>query len=78
MVRHSILNIWKYFDIKWAVVAQALNPQHLGGRGRWFSECDAILVYRVSSSRAKITQRKTTQKYFNIMKRINTRDFIIW
>jgi hypothetical protein len=33
------------------------SSQHLGGRGRWISEFDAILVYRVSSRTARATQR---------------------
>jgi hypothetical protein len=35
----------------WAVVA------HLGGRGRWISEFEASLVYRVSSRTARDIQR---------------------
>jgi hypothetical protein len=30
----------------------------LGGRGRWISEFEASLVYRVSSRTARATQRK--------------------
>jgi hypothetical protein len=29
----------------------------LGGRGRWISEFEASLVYRVSSRTARVTQR---------------------
>jgi hypothetical protein len=31
--------------------------QHLGGRGRWISEFEASLVYRVSSRTARAIQR---------------------
>ena len=41
----------------WAVVAHALNPSTWGGRGRWISEFQASLVYRVSSRTARATQR---------------------
>ena len=34
----------------------------LGGRGRWISEFQASLVYRVSSRRAKATQRNPVSK----------------
>jgi hypothetical protein len=34
----------------------------LGGRGRWISEFEASLVYRVSSRRAKTTQRNPVLK----------------
>jgi hypothetical protein len=34
----------------------------LGGRSRWISEFEASLVYRVSSSTAKATQRNSVSK----------------
>jgi hypothetical protein len=34
-----------------------LQSQHLGGRGRWISEFEVSLVYRVSSRTARATQR---------------------
>jgi hypothetical protein len=34
----------------------------LGGRGRWISEFDASLVYRVSSRTARATQRNPDLK----------------
>jgi hypothetical protein len=34
----------------------------LGGRGRWTSEFEASLVYRVSSRTARATQRKPCLK----------------
>jgi hypothetical protein len=34
----------------------------LGGRGRWISEFEASLVYRVSSRTAKATQRNPVLK----------------
>jgi hypothetical protein len=34
----------------------------LGGRGRWISEFEASLVYRVSSRIARATQRNPSQK----------------
>jgi hypothetical protein len=35
----------------------SLYSQHLEGRGRWISEFEASLVYRVSSRTARATQR---------------------
>jgi hypothetical protein len=37
----------------------------LGGRGRWISEFEASLVYRVSSRTAKATQRNPLSKEQN-------------
>jgi hypothetical protein len=34
----------------------------LGGRGRWISEFEACLVYKVSSSTARATQRNPVSK----------------
>jgi hypothetical protein len=34
----------------------------LGGRGRWISEFEASLVYRVSSRTARATQRSPVSK----------------
>jgi hypothetical protein len=34
----------------------------LGGRGRWISEFEASLVYRVSSRTARVTQRNPVSK----------------
>jgi hypothetical protein len=34
----------------------------LGGRGRWISEFEASLVYRVSSRSARATQRNPVSK----------------
>jgi hypothetical protein len=34
----------------------------LGGRGRWISEFEASLVYRVSSRTARTTQRNTVSE----------------
>ena len=34
----------------------------MGGRGRWISEFEASLVYRVSSRTARATQRNPVQK----------------
>jgi hypothetical protein len=39
-----------------------LSSQHLGGRGRWISEFEASLVYRVSSRTARATQRNPVLK----------------
>ena len=40
----------------------SLKSQHLGGRGRWISEFEASLVYRVSSRTARTTQRNPVSK----------------
>jgi hypothetical protein len=37
----------------------------LGGRGRWISEFEASLVYRVSSGTARATQRNPVSKNQN-------------
>jgi hypothetical protein len=39
-----------------------LQSQHLGDRGMWISEIEAILVYRVSSRTARATQRNPVSK----------------
>jgi hypothetical protein len=39
-----------------------LIPAHNKGRGRWISEFEASLVYKVSSRTARAIQRKTKQK----------------
>ena len=44
-------------------MAYTSNPStQEGGRGRWISESEAILVYRVSSRSAKATQRNPVLK----------------
>jgi hypothetical protein len=51
------------------VVAHTFDPstweqrsQHLGGRGRWISEFEASLVYKVSPRTARAIQRNTASK----------------
>jgi hypothetical protein len=45
------------------VVAHAFNPSTSPrGRGRWISEFEASLVYRVSSRTARATQRNPVSK----------------
>jgi nitrogen fixation protein FixH len=39
-----------------------LSSQHLGGRGRWISEFEASLVYKVSSRTARPIQRNPVSK----------------
>ena len=48
-----------------AVVAHACNPSTLGGKGRRISEFEASLVYRVSSRKARATQRYPVYKQTN-------------
>jgi hypothetical protein len=36
--------------------------QHLGGRGRWISELEASLVYKVSSRTARLYRETMSQK----------------
>ena len=45
-----------------AVVAHGCNPSTLGSRGRWISEFEASLVYRVSSRTARTIQRNPVLK----------------
>jgi hypothetical protein len=52
------MNEVKIGNYSWAVVAHA----YLGGRGRWISEFEASLVYRVSSRTARATQRNPVSK----------------
>jgi hypothetical protein len=42
-----------------------LQSQHLGGRGRWTSEFEASLVYKVSSRTDRATQRNPVSKKQN-------------
>jgi hypothetical protein len=54
-------NVWnRILGYHRTVVAHAL-----GGRGRWISEFEASLVYRVSSRTARATQRKTLSREKN-------------
>jgi hypothetical protein len=39
------------------VVVHAFNPNNSGGRGRWISEFEASLAYKVSSRTARAIQR---------------------
>jgi hypothetical protein len=39
------------------VVAHAFNPSNSGARGKWISEIWTSLIYRVSSRKARVTQR---------------------
>jgi hypothetical protein len=43
----------------------------LGGRGRWISEFEASLVYRVSSRTASVTQRNPVSKNQKTNKQTN-------
>jgi hypothetical protein len=38
------------------------HNKHLGGRGRWISEFETSLVFRVSSRTARATQRNPISK----------------
>jgi hypothetical protein len=49
-------------DIKPGSGGTCLQSQHLGGKGRWISEFQASLVYRVSSRTARATQRNPVSK----------------
>jgi hypothetical protein len=54
----------KKVEVRWTVVAHAFKSQHLGGRGRgrWISEFEASLVYRVSPGTGRVTQRNPVSK----------------
>jgi hypothetical protein len=45
-----------------AVVAHAFNPSTLEAEGRWISEFEDSLVYKVSSRTARATQRNPVSK----------------
>jgi hypothetical protein len=47
----------------------------LGGRGRWISEFEASLVYRVSSRTARATQKNPVSKKQTKRKKKNERSF---
>jgi hypothetical protein len=51
---------------RYAVVAgrggARLQSQHLGGRGRWISEFEASLVYKVSSRTVRATEKPCLEK----------------
>jgi hypothetical protein len=49
-------------DISRAVVAHAFNLSTWGGRGRWISEFEVSLVYKVSSRTARATERNPVSK----------------
>jgi hypothetical protein len=51
----------------------------LGGRGKWISEFEASLVYRVSSRTARATQRNPVSKNKNKTKqnKTKTRKYLI-
>jgi hypothetical protein len=52
------------------MVAHAfIKSQHLGGRGRWISEFEASLVYKVSSRTARAIQRNPVSKKPKIKKK---------
>jgi hypothetical protein len=61
------------------VVAHDFNPSTLGGRGRWISEFEASLVYRVSSRTARAIQRnpvsknqkKKKKRFISLLMRLN-------
>jgi hypothetical protein len=50
----------------------------LGGRGRWISEFEASLVYRVSSRIAKATQRNPVSKPKQKNKQTNKQKTAQW
>jgi hypothetical protein len=55
------------------VVVYTFKSQHLGGRGRWISEFEASLVYRVRSRTARAIQRNTISKKQNKQTKINNK-----
>jgi hypothetical protein len=50
----------------------------LGGRGRWISEFEASLVYRVSSRIARATQRNPVSKKKKNKKKKTKTDFLLY
>jgi len=40
----------------------AVNSKHLGGRGKWISELEACLVYRVDSRTVSYTEKPCVKK----------------
>jgi hypothetical protein len=51
------------------VVVQAFNPSTWEARGRWSSEFEARLVYRVSSRTPRDTQRNPVSKKLKEIKK---------
>jgi hypothetical protein len=59
--RHSLVKILPVTAGRWG--HRPLIPElNSGGRGRWISEFQASLVYRVSSRIARATQRNPVSK----------------
>jgi hypothetical protein len=50
-------NVLLYTENPKQSTKKLLESQHLGGRGRWISEFEASLIYKVSSRAARTTQR---------------------
>jgi hypothetical protein len=48
--------------VSWRTLAGGLRPRHSGGRGRWISEFQDSLVYKVSSRTAWAIQRNPVSK----------------
>jgi hypothetical protein len=60
-------------DIETGGGGARFESQHLGGRGRWISELEASLVYKVSSRTARATQRNPVSKRTNKQSNKQTR-----
>jgi hypothetical protein len=61
-LRYTMAQVVLKFKFSQAVVAHAFNPRTWGGRGRWISEFEASLVYRVSSRTTRTIQRNHVSK----------------
>ena len=55
-----------------------LSSQHLGSRGRWISEFEACLLYRVSSRTARTTQRNPILKKKKKKKKKEKKNFYFY
>jgi hypothetical protein len=55
----------KVLEKKPGMVVHAFSPSTRGSRGRWISEMEASLVYKVSSRIARATQRNPVSKAKN-------------
>ena len=60
------------------MVAHTCNPNTLGGRGRQISEFEASLVYRVSSRRARATQRNPVSGKKKSKNKTKTKTIVSW
>jgi hypothetical protein len=63
----------KVLEKKPGMVVHAFSPSTRGSRGRWISEMEASLVYKVSSRIARATQRNPVSKNQKKKKKVSSK-----